>query len=75
MNHRIMITYCVIGAFLFRYLIAPPMVMSMILYKSYIIRQDNGADILCDPYVVQTNDYLTKSLISQPKTLPTCSSA
>ena len=60
MNHRIMITYCVIGAFLFRYLIAPPMVMSMILYKSYIIRQDNGADILCDPYVVQTNDYLTK---------------
>ncbi|HIJ56557.1 MAG TPA: LysM peptidoglycan-binding domain-containing protein [Deltaproteobacteria bacterium] len=33
-----------------------------ILYKSYIVRQDQGKDILCDPYVVQKDDYVTKLL-------------
>jgi len=33
-----------------------------ILYKSYIVRQDQGKDILCDPYVVQKDDYITKLL-------------
>jgi hypothetical protein len=31
-----------------------------ILYKSYIVRQDGGSEILCDPYVVRKDDYLIK---------------
>ena len=30
------------------------------LYKSYIVRKDRGKDILCDPYIVQKNDWLLK---------------
>ncbi|MBW2367862.1 MAG: LysM peptidoglycan-binding domain-containing protein, partial [Deltaproteobacteria bacterium] len=30
------------------------------LYKSYIIRHDRGQDILCDPYIVQKDDYVLK---------------
>ena len=30
------------------------------LYKSYIVRQDRGQDILCDPYIVQKDDYVLK---------------
>ena len=41
-------------------LVTPVPAISGLLYKSYIIRQDMGADILCDPYVVQRNDYVTK---------------
>ena len=35
-------------------------VHSAFLYKSYIVRQDRGYDILCDPYVVKKNDYVLK---------------
>jgi len=34
------------------------------LYKSYVIRKDNGRDILCDSYIVQKNDWVSK-LFSQ----------
>ncbi|MBN1930325.1 MAG: LysM peptidoglycan-binding domain-containing protein [Desulfobacterales bacterium] len=37
---------------------------SAILHKSYIVEQDQGTDILCDPYIVQKNDYVLK-LFSQ----------
>ncbi|MBU2520714.1 MAG: hypothetical protein KKD50_00630 [Proteobacteria bacterium] len=30
------------------------------LYKSYVIRKDKGRDILCDPYIVQKDDWLFK---------------
>ncbi|MDL1982841.1 MAG: hypothetical protein LWX54_01395 [Deltaproteobacteria bacterium] len=30
------------------------------LYKSYVIRKDTGRDILCDPYIVQKDDWLFK---------------
>jgi hypothetical protein len=30
------------------------------LYKSYIVRKDRGKDILCDPYIVQKDDYVLK---------------
>ena len=46
--------------YLFGCLIVPSPVSGAILYKSYIIRQDSGIDILCDPYVVQKSDYVTK---------------
>ena len=30
------------------------------LYKSYVVRKDKGRDILCDPYIVQKDDWLFK---------------
>ena len=33
---------------------------SAVLYKSYLIKYDRGWDILCDPYVVQNNDWVYK---------------
>ncbi len=30
------------------------------LYKSYIVRKDHGKDVLCDPYIVQKDDYVLK---------------
>ena len=30
------------------------------LYKTYLVQQDRGTDILCDPYMVQKNDYVLK---------------
>jgi len=38
----------------------PLSVYGAVLYKSYVVRQDRGTDILCDPYVVQKNDYVLK---------------
>ncbi len=31
-----------------------------ILYKSYVVKYDRGWDILCDPYIVQKNDWVYK---------------
>jgi LysM repeat protein len=33
---------------------------SAVLYKSYLVKYDHGWDILCDPYVVQNNDWVYK---------------
>lgn len=33
---------------------------SSLIYKNYIIRYDRGWDILCEPYVVQKNDWVIK---------------
>ncbi|MBU0987992.1 MAG: hypothetical protein KKH68_12155 [Proteobacteria bacterium] len=41
-------------------LAAPLHVDSAFLYKSYTIRYDRGWDILCDPYIVQKNDWVLK---------------
>ena len=30
------------------------------LYKSYVVRKDRGRDVLCDPYIVQKDDWLFK---------------
>jgi len=35
-------------------------VSAAFLYKSYVVRKDKGRDILCDPYIVQKNDWLFK---------------
>jgi len=31
-----------------------------LLYKSYVVKKDRGREILCDPYIVQKNDWLLK---------------
>ncbi len=33
---------------------------SAVLYKSYLVKYDQGWDILCDPYLVQNNDWVYK---------------
>ncbi|MCD6184599.1 MAG: hypothetical protein J7K84_02225 [Deltaproteobacteria bacterium] len=33
---------------------------SALLYKTYLVRQIGGIDILCDPYVVQKHDWILK---------------
>ncbi len=33
---------------------------SSMIYKNYIVRYDRGWDILCEPYVVQKNDWILK---------------
>jgi hypothetical protein len=30
------------------------------VYKNYVIQHDQGSDILCDPYIVQKNDWVIK---------------
>ncbi|MBC2694076.1 MAG: hypothetical protein HF982_02095 [Desulfobacteraceae bacterium] len=30
------------------------------LYKSYVVKKDRGRDILCDPYIVQKDDWICK---------------
>ncbi|MBW1696528.1 MAG: LysM peptidoglycan-binding domain-containing protein [Deltaproteobacteria bacterium] len=40
--------------------VTPSPLPAALLYKKYIILQDGAVDILCDPYVVQKNDYVTK---------------
>lgn len=44
----------------FEFFFMPLFVHGAFLYKNYIVRQDRGQDILCDPYVVQKNDYVLK---------------
>lgn len=35
-------------------------VQAAVLYKSYIVRKAGGQEILCDPYIVQKDDYVLK---------------
>ena len=35
-------------------------VFAAVLYKSYLVKYDRGWDILCDPYVVQKDDWVYK---------------
>ncbi|MDX9785627.1 MAG: hypothetical protein RBT11_02535 [Desulfobacterales bacterium] len=39
---------------------ATPAQTATLLYKSYVVRKDRGRDILCDPYIVQSNDSILK---------------
>ncbi len=41
-------------------IIAPYPAEAAILYKTYIVKYDKGWDILCDPYIVQRNDWVFK---------------
>ena len=37
-----------------------PRALAAVLYKSYLVKYDRGWDILCDPYVVQKDDWVYK---------------
>ncbi|MEA3280478.1 MAG: LysM domain-containing protein, partial [Thermodesulfobacteriota bacterium] len=41
-------------------IIAPYPAEAAILYKTYIVKYDKGWDILCEPYIVQRNDWVFK---------------
>ncbi|MCG6910178.1 MAG: LysM peptidoglycan-binding domain-containing protein [Deltaproteobacteria bacterium] len=38
----------------------PPSGFCAVLYRSYVVKYDRGWDILCDPYIVQKNDWVYK---------------
>jgi len=38
----------------------PVLCHSAVLYRSYIVKYDRGWDILCDPYIVQKDDWVYK---------------
>ena len=59
-HHRMLIIFSIVMLPLLGRFVQPA--HAAILYKSYVIRQDQGKDILCDPYVVQKDDYITKLL-------------
>ena len=42
------------------FFLLPALVFGAFLYKNYIIRHDKGWDILCDPYIVEKNDWVIK---------------
>jgi hypothetical protein len=57
------VLFAFIGVLIFLNLTgAAPPAHGAFLYKSYIVRQDRGRDILCDPYVVKKDDYVLKLL-------------
>ncbi len=35
-------------------------VTAAFLYKSYVVKKDRGRDVLCDPYIVQKDDWIYK---------------
>ncbi|MCG6893186.1 MAG: LysM peptidoglycan-binding domain-containing protein [Desulfobacteraceae bacterium] len=41
-------------------LVVPATGDAAFLYKNYIVKYDKGWDVLCDPYVVQPNDWVIK---------------
>jgi hypothetical protein len=41
-------------------LVVPAAGDAAFLYKNYIVKYDKGSDVLCDPYVVQPNDWVIK---------------
>jgi len=49
-----------VALILFLCLAAPTPTFSVLLYKNYIVHDDRGIDILCDPYVVRKHDSITK---------------
>ena len=49
-----------LSAMVFFLLIGSFPVFGDFLYQKYIVRQDRGIEILCDPYIVQRNDWVFK---------------
>jgi len=41
-------------------IVVPPPARGALLYKSYVVKRDRGREILCDPYIVQKNDWVLK---------------
>ena len=53
--------WCWWGVIILLMILAPvPAVATTFLYKQYVIQQDRGQDILCEPYQVQKNDWVYK---------------
>ena len=55
-----MVLHVSISTMVFFLLMAYSSASGDFLYKKYIVRQDRGIEILCDPYIVQRNDWVFK---------------
>lgn len=54
------IAACVVLTLLCALFLRPPAGFGAVLYRSYVVKYDRGWDILCDPYIVQKNDWVYK---------------
>lgn len=61
---RFLIVFLIIGLLNAGFLPAPAR-GATILYKSYLVRQARGLDILCDPYIVMKNDSVSKLILKR----------
>jgi len=53
-------TVCIVLVVFCMFFCLPPAGFSTVLYRSYVVKYDRGWDILCDPYIVQKNDWVYK---------------
>ena len=54
------IAACICAALGLSFVIPPVLHGAGFAYKNYILRKEGGREILCDPYVVQKNDWILK---------------
>jgi len=54
------LSFGILGLFIGLLAAAPTPGYAAVLYKSYLVKYDRGWDILCDPYVVQKDDWVYK---------------
>ena len=62
MNHFLRYATAVLAALICAMAWRAPGADGAFLYKSYRVQIDRGREILCDPYIVQKNDYVLKLL-------------
>ncbi|MCF8079679.1 MAG: hypothetical protein K9K88_10395 [Desulfobacterales bacterium] len=62
MNHLLRCATAVLAALICAMAWRAPGADGAFLYKSYRVQIDRGREILCDPYIVQKNDYVLKLL-------------
>lgn len=53
-------TICIVLIIFCMFFCLPPAGFSTVLYRSYVVKYDRGWDVLCDPYIVQKNDWVYK---------------
>ncbi len=62
MNHFLRSAAAVFAALIYILAWRTPGAYGAFLYKNYLVQTDRGREILCDPYIVQKNDYVLKLL-------------
>lgn len=60
------VRFIIFGAFILMASFSiPPPLHGAILYKSYIVKQDKGVDILCDAHIIRKNDSVRELLLQK----------
>ncbi len=54
------LSFGILGLFIWLFAATQTTAYAAVLYKSFLVKYDRGWDILCDPYVVQKDDWVYK---------------